>query len=304
MDFEWAHFHLTEFVNCKFIEEAKFNNTIFENDANFINSEFERASFSETIFKEHGDFQGTEFLELGNFSRIKLLQSTNGRIQFNGNMANVSFLDTDIKNIKFGNESSWKIIDDSNKDKKSVNKDFKIYEERQIEKNQETKINLESIKNIYRDLRENFELNLQYEIAGEFFVREMEVSRKYTKKNNEFVTKKKHILKQYLSFYWIYNIIAQYGQSYYRPIYFAIPIIAIGTCFFRITCLNELPDSSSACEDAIVYPFVRSLSAFIPFFTFVNDPSIVDYALRLALLPISGAFFISLKRKFERKLRH
>ena len=303
MDFEWVHFHIADFVNCEFSEEAKFNNTVFENDVRFINSNFEKASFSEAIFKEIGDFQGAKFLKIGNFSKIKLLQSINGEIRFNGNMANVSFLDTDIKNIKFGNETSWKIIDNSNKNKKNVNKDFKIYEERQIEKNQETKINLESIKNIYRDLRENFELNLQYEIAGEFFVREMEISRKYTKKNNEFITKKKHPIKQYFSFYWIYNIIAQYGQSYYRPIYFAIPIIAIGTCFFRITCLNE-PLSDSTCEDTIVYPFIRSLSAFIPFFTFVNDPSIVDYALRLALLPISGAFFISLKRKFERKLRH
>ena len=126
IDFEWVKFHLAEFVNCKF-SEAKFNNTVFEKDVSFTNSEFEKASFSEAIFKEIGDFQGTEFLKLGNFSKIKLLQSINSQIQFNGNMANVSFLDTDIKNIKFGNETSWKIIDDSNKNKKSVNKDFKIY---------------------------------------------------------------------------------------------------------------------------------------------------------------------------------
>ena len=189
------------------------------------------------------------------------------------------------------------------------NIDFKIYDEKLLEKSDETQINLESVKNVYRDLRDNFDQNLRYDIAGEFFVREMELTRKYQDKHqgNRFITTKKFLLKRVIfSFYWWYNIIGQYGQSYYRPIISAVPIITLGTCIL----LNESMEKGVVISMNVLYDgslqnaFARSLSAFIPFLSFTKTLTSTDYMLRLLLLPISITFFVSLKRKMERKLRH
>jgi hypothetical protein len=39
--------------------------------------------------------------------------------------------------------------------------------------------NLGSIKAVYRSLRENYEYRMRYDEAGQFFIREMELKRKY-----------------------------------------------------------------------------------------------------------------------------
>ena len=49
------------------------------------------------------------------------------------------------------------------KDKGSYTKDF----------------NLGSIKAVYRNLRENYEYRMRWDEAGQFFIREMELKRKY-----------------------------------------------------------------------------------------------------------------------------
>jgi hypothetical protein len=61
---------------------------------------------------------------------------------------------------------------------------IKIFEERYIENllysNNEVKdLNLGSILVVYRNLREYYEYRMRYDEAGEFFIREMEVKRKY-----------------------------------------------------------------------------------------------------------------------------
>jgi len=312
-NFEWSSFFNVEFIECKFSDETKFENVAFSDNAYFKNAEFSgNTVFSESVFTEIADFDDAKFLQFADFSKVHFNKREN--VIFNGNISNVSFVDTDIKEIKFGNRISWELLESSDEKerktdstKKRKNNDLKIYEERLLEKNDETKINLESIKNIYRDLRDNFDLNLRYDIAGKFFVREMELKRIYREKRLEgkLITAKKPICHRILTLYWLYNILAQYGQSYYRPLYFAIPIIAIGTFFFWMECTEqEIIGLEEPCDDSLAYAFIRSLSSFIPFFTFTKTPGILDYALRLALLPISGTFFIALRRRFERKLRH
>lgn len=312
-NFEWASFRKAEFIECKFFDETIFENVTFSDDVYFKKAEFlGNTVFSESTFTATANFEDAKFLQFADFSKVHFNNKEN--TTFNGNITNVSFADTDIKQINFGNRISWELIESSDDKeektgsvKKRKNNDFKICDERLLEENDETEINLESIKNIYRDLRDNFDLNLRYDIAGKFFVREMELKRKYKEKHvkGRLITTKKPIYHRILTLYWLYNILAQYGQSYYRPMYFAIPIIAIGTFFFWVECTEqEEIDLQDPCDDSLESAFIRSLSSFIPFFTFTDTPGTLDYALRLALLPISGTFFIALKRKFERKLRH
>ena len=152
---------------------VSFYNTIFENGS-FINSRFEDAEFQSTKFQEI-DFSGTEF-EAANFSGTLFKQKANfekvffsnqDRIKFNGNLSNVSFLDSDVSRVRFGSNTTW-----GGKDK------FTIINEKESRKHPE-KADLHAVLAIYRSLRENYEYRLRYDEAGEFFVKEMNLKREY-----------------------------------------------------------------------------------------------------------------------------
>lgn len=123
-----------------------------------------------------------------------------GQVTFNGNLSNVSFANTDITRVRFGDKVRWRKVErnskdeksseDTNRTKKKINKikslwygeetDFKIYDERILEGQEEgyePASSLESIITEYRNLRENYEYNLRYKEAGQFFIREMELGR-------------------------------------------------------------------------------------------------------------------------------
>jgi hypothetical protein len=44
-------------------------------------------------------------------------------------------------------------------------------------------VSLELVLSVYRNLRENYEFRLRYDDAGKFFIKEMELKRKYREKN-------------------------------------------------------------------------------------------------------------------------
>lgn len=55
----------------------------------------------------------------------------------------------------------------------------------------ERDVSLELVLSVYRNLRENYEFRLRYDDAGKFFIREMELKRKYReiKRENDTETK-------------------------------------------------------------------------------------------------------------------
>ena len=82
-------------------------------------------------------------------------------------MSNVSFADCDITRIKFSDKITW-----GGKDK------FTIIEEESL-KNKSQVISLDLVLSVYRNLRENYEFRLRYDEAGKFFIKEMQLKRKY-----------------------------------------------------------------------------------------------------------------------------
>ena len=318
-----AEFYIANFNNCIFNDNTKFKHVTFKEEILFKQAKFYNVHFSESVFKKNANFNNTKFVNYATFSDI----ICDGLIKFDGNISNVSFLDMDIKKIKFGNKITWKQNKKKFREKIKLkldwtrNSDFKIYDERDLEEhlkknkvglkregNPVASVNLESIKNIYRDLRDNFDLALRYETSGEFHVRELELKRKFkeTQKDQRIITSNKNFLWKHLSVYWIYNILAQYGQSYHRPIYFASSVILIATCYF---ILNEIESVSKeqitfSIKDIILKSFTRSVAGIIPFDILDKGIGDSDKVLRIILLPISVTFFISLKRRLERKFRH
>jgi len=317
--FNQIEFNEADFNHCTFLNKASFYKAKFYKNIIFEEAKFQNDSdFSEAEFMDDVNFNNSRFLDYANFSNVKFCKDSKTR--FNGNISNISFLNTKMEGIDFGDKIMWKEIKNSESlmDKMrsklnwKTNSDYKIYDERKLEKelkkNEKTNINLESIKNAYRSLRENFDLNLRYEIAGEFHVREMELRRRYVEKQNEesIFTVKKSIFWKHFSIYWIYNILAQYGQSYQRPICWTVFLITIATSYFFKNDVEHqvLEKLTYSPFDLLGKALARSLAGIIPF-DIVNKPSATaDIVLRLALLPVTGTFFIALKRKMERKLRH
>jgi len=310
-EFAKVNFNYRTFVNNTFFANAKFHGTSV-----FKNTIFQgKTDFSESIFSESVVFENTEFAPFVNFIQSEF----KGHCIFNGNISNVSFLGMEIDKIKFGNEVSWKTQDPESKREKIKsllnwvrNSDFKIFDERNLEnqfkENKETIISLESIKNLYRDLRDNFDLRLRYETSGEFHVREMELKRKYREKHKDgkIVTVKRNPFLKHASIHWAYNILAQYGQSYYRPIYFAVIIISIASVYFLFNGVKSSDNEQIeySFTELLLKSIARSIAGLIPFDIFNEQIEYSDRILRVTLLPVSATFFIALKRRLERKFRH
>jgi len=235
------------FFNTSNLNNATFTNVIFHGPVNFWYADFngitkftgatfnDSVKFSNSIFKDEGNFQKTNFFNTAYFREVQFNEPS--KIIFNSNLHYVSFLDTDLKRIRFGNNVEWHLTKSPKtkwgKFKYAIekislrNNKFKIHDERTLDNQTEPELNLESVMDTYRDLRDNYDYELRYETAGQFFVREMELKRKFKANRDGFPKTKKDFRRRVFSIYNFYHILAQYGQSYYRPIWVALPVLII-----------------------------------------------------------------------------
>ncbi len=317
--FTESHFRTASFNFAKF-EEVNFISSIFDEPIEFWYTDFnKRSKFNNCVFKDKTDFSLATFPGSMNFENANFLAYTMFRktrfsneesVFFDGDLSNVSFLETDITRTKFGNHVIWNKL---NIDKHSLwdkfknrNKEFKILDERILESGLDSELQLESVMDVYRNLRDNYEYQSRYDMSGEFFVREMELKRKYktNSTDNQLKTCKRHPLSHSSIILGVYNLMAQYGQSYYRPMYMAIPFLIFSILFFWTGRFSHMEVLTKFGGIELNKAIVRSLSAFFPFYTFDKYQALSDLVLRVVLLPISATFFVALKRKLERQLRH
>jgi hypothetical protein len=194
---------------------------------------------------------------------------------------------------------------------------------------------------VYRNLRENYEFRLRYDEAGELFVREMEMKRRY-----EMVSS--HSWKNIFRLKWRMNVIRQleekntieysdwisrnfsltglyyhlskYGQSFSRPALFGIGIILFST-FLWLTQPNPGANFSvhnMTIPHIVTIPaldnktnieiaFERGLTNFLPSLSFGTELNVglLDVAFKIVGGAVTfGLIIIALRRKFERKFRH
>ena len=256
-------------------------------------------------------------------------------VEFNCSLKNVSFLETDLEKVKFGPLVDWGFQDTNNSKNKSkikkflqkINeivtsknkrKRFMVCDERNLQdilcdtyehgnlRNEEEIKSLESYLTIYRKLRDNYDLNLKYEDSGQFFIREMEMKRKYTDDSGEI--KPKSFFKKNFSLSALYNAISQYGESYSRPLWIVILSLIISSTYFIIegTVSSENSDMCAAViEDNILGScIIKSISSLIPTGEILGKTTWIDYFLKFVIFPIGGTSFIAIRRKMERRLRH
>lgn len=199
-----------KFNNVKFIDKADFHSTIFLGESGFAGTTFKKVSFSEAGFSKEANFRQVIFVDEAEFSDTifcsgadyhRSIFSTEAyfssifksetffnyvrfenpnKITFESeDMSNVSFFDSDITKIRFGSKVKWgnegfTIIEEKWLMDKLSNKPT---EERNNDKGQS--VNTELVLSVYRNLRENYEFRLRYGDAGKFFIKEMELKRKY-----------------------------------------------------------------------------------------------------------------------------
>lgn len=308
-NFEEGKFILTNFKKLS-IEQCKFGSINFRSsvfnkelsieacdidDANFSNCRFKGMSnFNKTSFDSIATFEYAEFQNLAEFQRTYFKKQQ--LVSFVGDMSNVSFLYSDITRVRFDEVDNW-------------GKDNKIRDEREFIESKD-KNNLKSILAIYRNLRDNYEFQLRYEDAGKFFIREMELNRKYKQKIDGSVEAKKY--SQYITPAYFYKKFFNYGESLRKTlaclaILFATTFVVLFTCpdtpmLEQTKPFGEL-DYAKIHEDLelrTMISFKRAFNAFFQISTLGN----MDAIFRVVALPFLAMTFIVLRRKYERKFRH
>lgn len=300
-DFDWAIFAGSRFNKAVFRDGASFYGATFGSAAGFHSARFlGEARFEESEFKMGGDFAGARFKRPAYFRGVKM--KCPSLVRFDGNVSNVSFLNTDVKEIGFGSMTTWS--PQERPGSSSIwDRKWRIYDEKSLDdESPDPALNLENVRGVYRDLRDNFDRQLRYDMAGGFFVREMEVGRKYKVDDSGHVALKP-VFRRALTWNAAYNVIAEYGQSLGRPSLFLALTLVAGSlvlwCGTGVMNALEFP-----CEDGLCGSALRSLEAMVPFPLSGHLASPVDFTLKAAALPCVATFLIALRRRFEKTRRH
>jgi hypothetical protein len=187
-----ADFSEADFQGRVYFNVADFQGRVYFNVANFQGeANFSRANFQERAYFTNSEFYGKTYFS-GHFNsktefHYVLFEGKEKVIFEIENLSNVSFMNTDLTGVRFSDKARWGEIKYGKfwGGKKVKEERFKIIDERLLEKEIENKdghrkdFNLDSIKAVYRNLRENYEYRMRWDEAGQFFIREMELKRKY-----------------------------------------------------------------------------------------------------------------------------
>ena len=310
------------------LASANFNMSDFKEAASFYESEFVGAvDFRHARFQSKSDFASSEFEDGADFSDAafmcpmyfrKVTAKCPSLVKFDGNVSNVSFLDTDVKEISFGSRTTWaphdmdkngrtwlkRFLRGRNKHAGYAvwNKKWRIYDERVLDSDgHDLAINHENLKSVYRDMRDNFDRDLAYDVSSGFFVREMEVARRYTNDKDGRICPR-HPIRSALTWHASYNVLSEYGQSLGRPLFWLAMIFVAGVpllwCPTGIPHALEIPGEEEL-EDSVL----RALMSMAPI-PFSAPHEGIDLGLKLLSLPPSATFLIALRRRFEKSLRH
>jgi uncharacterized protein YjbI with pentapeptide repeats len=354
-DIHFSEISKTSFYGSEFSSDVTFYNTFFKNEilfqrarfldrAVFTNSTFKQATFGDVTFYKETDFSFSTFEKIVDFSRTKFLDEVrfsepielkifNEGAFFNyaifgqpskavfdvKDLSNVSFAGSDISKVKFTDRVRWGGRDG-----------LKIIEEEWLENfagNQPQKwnrpISLDQVLYVYRRLRENYELNLKFDEAGKYFIKEMELKRNYRTihfKNND-VIRKNNWFRRRFSLTAFYSLVSTYGESIAKPIVVGVIIIMLSTSFWIlqnnpldeafIPYITDSQKVSNFITNAQILnsthtlkALERSVADFLPLLPLpaAIKVGLIDYTVKIIGGALTfGLLVIALRRKFERK---
>ncbi len=277
------------FLRAKFNNIVYFDNAIFCGEVDFGWAKFDKAAyFPDTQFDKKADFYESTFESEGLFTRMIFNNESFIKFRYSQflkpkyvrfydvNLSFFSFLCTDITEVEFLKEK-W-----AKKNGRCI-----VRDESEILKELDT--TYDAVAQLYRRLRRNYEDNYRFAEAGDFFMGEMEMRRldvtpRFRNKN---IKKIELLFKRNFSLLGIYKHLSLYGESYFRPAICASIVIIFYPLIIHWLLNLRLPD------DSLTYLRTSASSFFQMDNKYVGE--------RLLGILILGLFFISLKRKFERK---
>ncbi|HEY9386209.1 MAG TPA: pentapeptide repeat-containing protein [Nitrososphaeraceae archaeon] len=164
-------------------------------------------------------------------------------------------------------------------------------------------ISLASVKALYRNLRENTEYRMRYDEASEFFIREMELKRKYRecRSGDDLTVVTNGLIRRNLSLTGLYYNLFKYGEDLKRPaLILLLPLFIVSTSYW-IAIDSPLSFSYGGLIN-ILNATERTMLNILQVER--KDPQLVDNMIRAISLGILGMLLIPLRRRFERKFRH
>ena len=266
-----------DFTLATFSDEAYFDRVTFYKEAYFLGATFSNiAIFNLANFILKTDFRGSIFLSKAYFSGEfnsptyfnDVIFEEPSKVRFDiNNMSNVSFSHSDITRIRFSDKVIW-----GGDDKFTIIEETRLIEEVKLRKKNKLKnetiektnndegqsVRPELVLSVYRNLRENYEFRLRYGDAGKFFIKEMELKRKYRESPSVSIFKLKLIklfrklklrdrpepkvkyeLKEngwwrrnLFSLTGLYYHLSRYGEDLLRPTLVGIVIVFVSTLFW------------------------------------------------------------------------
>ena len=291
--FDSAFFNEAHFVNSSFDKayfSSSFNEVNFSakfNVAKFYKAKFNKVSFWSSEFFGRASFEETDFSynkkEVSSFRYVKF-HKPNEVVFRRVDLSNVSFLHTDVSEIEFS-DVKW-----ARKEGRFGSRNI-VVDETLIGKDPE--VDYESVAQLYRRLRKNYESNYRFAKAGDFFIGEMEMRRLNvnTRFKNKILRKIILWVKRNLTLAAWYKYLGYYGESTLYPAAWAA-----GTILF-FSLLNHLTQAGSLSVEEYLKALTNSIATFFQ----LRSETTFDIFERLLSIPILGLFFMALKRKFERR---
>jgi len=208
-------------------------------------------------------------------------------------------LEEKLKELKEGLRSR---VEKSLNDLREGEKRGKIFEG--VEKDED--LTFDNVLTVYRGLRDNYDYHLKYEESGRFFVNEMRLRRIVGRGHGG---EKPHGLggiKMRLSdivekvVMWVYEVLALYGESYARPILWAILLIFSSSLIRPFWLWMQNPNWRPELD----FILEQVKTSTLVFFQLHWDTRTLTIVERLLSIPILGTLALALRRKLERRVRH
>ena len=218
------------FWGATFTEETYFQGATFTKMADFGDATFTKgADFSRATFGDKADFGGATFQ-----NSVKFIGEENNKLfisqaDFSYSVfetpENVEFVDVNLSKMSFlhckdiDKIARFERIKWAKKDGRNA-----IYDEIKLDENKNK--NYEYVAEIYRKLRLNYERNLRFSEASDFYIGEMEMRRKNVKLfGRETKNRILNLIFRNISLTAWYRNFSYYGESYFLPLLWIFAVI-------------------------------------------------------------------------------
>jgi uncharacterized protein YjbI with pentapeptide repeats len=359
--FEGAKFgRMTDFIDTVFLGYARFNGAEFRGETLFGGVTFSKdldicpvpiharkgpesvVKLVKTKFDGHADFDWSGFIGASVSTLLVLREcgfGENGSMTMSGAAGCFSLLHSDLSKTEFLDED-WReridLLGSMKPKRRRAVLDEYILDRMALDEKIPASlsyVNTDSVAQLYRRLRHNYEASRRYAEAGEFFVGEMEVLRKYKTVQTVSPSAKPEAaerskgdyarfseswkppnlrVQRRLDWYRLlllepYKWLALYGERIGRPVFWAILVVVVFTVVrpplpAMLSSAISSPTALTATSitqqwDATIGALMKSAFAFFQ----LRGQDNYDLAERLCSAPILGLLFIAIRRKLERQ---